>query len=116
MRGYCPVPAAGLATLLAERSLPGPRRVCVVDPAWRADAPEVDEEQWEYEAQQAAAAALDDPRGAVLAMDLALPGTPGIEDGWVEVPGPIAIDDVAAVLTADLAWYGVQELPALLAP
>ncbi len=114
MRGYCPLPAPALADLLADGTLPGPLRACVVDPDWRAGAPEVDEEQWEYEAQEAAAAALADPRGVVLAVDLTLPAATPVVDGWVDVPGPIALDAVAAVLTADLAWYGVQELPALL--
>jgi hypothetical protein len=114
MRAYCPVPAAGLAALLADGTLPGPVHACVVDPAWRAGDPEVDEEQWEFEAQEQAAGSLDDDRGAVLAVDVPAPA--GVEplDGWIDLPGPIVLGDVAAVLTTDLAWFGVQELPGLL--
>ena len=87
-----------------------------VDPAWRAGAPEVDEEEWEFEAQLAAAEALADlDGGVVLAVDV--PRSPtGPSRGrmgrpW---PGPVSRRDVAAVLTADLAWFGVQEIPGLL--
>jgi hypothetical protein len=85
----------------------------VVDPAWRAGAPEVDEEEWEYEAQGSAAQALPEAGGFVLAADIELPAA-APDDGWVEVPGPVARRDVAAVLDAELAWFGVQELDALL--
>jgi hypothetical protein len=113
MRAYAPVPAAALAVLLGDAALPGPLRACVVDPVWRAGSPEVDEESWEYEAQEQAAGALDGVRGAVLAVDVPdVIGEP--QDGWVWLPGPIALRDVAAVLTAELAWFGVQELPSLL--
>ena len=119
MRAYVPLAAVALAELVAARSLPGPFQACVVDPAWRAGAPDVDEEEWEFEAQQAAAARHarrnDGERtGAVLALDVELPSDAPIEDGGVEVPGPIALRDVAAVLDVELAWYGVQELRALL--
>ena len=36
------------------------------------------------------------------------------EDGWVSLTGPISRRDTAAVLTTDLAWFGVQEIPGLL--
>ena len=36
------------------------------------------------------------------------------EDGWVSLAGPISRRDTAAVLTTDLAWFGVQEIPGLL--
>ena len=36
------------------------------------------------------------------------------EDGWVTLAGPISRRDAAAVLTTDLAWFGVQEIPGLL--
>ena len=50
MRAYVPVGWAQLATLDAAGHLEGPLRGCAVDAAWRAGSPEVDEEQWEYEA------------------------------------------------------------------
>ena len=37
-----------------------------------------------------------------------------VEDGWLDLPGPVSRRDIAAVLTADLAWFGVQEIPGLL--
>lgn len=121
MRAYAPATWAQLAQLDDADLLPGPLRACAVDPAWRAAAPDVDEEQWEFEAQSAAAAALDaggdsagGPGGVVLALD-AEPG-PGaaMRDGWVDLAGPVRRDDLAAVLSADLAWYGVQEIGLLL--
>ncbi len=91
---------------------------CAVDPAWRAGAPDVDEEEWEFEAQLAAAEDLADlDGGVVLAVDVPEPDTPGrtrLEDGWVSLAGPISRRDTAAVLTTDLAWFGVQEIPGLL--
>ena len=51
--------------------------------------------------------------GVVLAADIEVSEeTPA--DGWVTVAGPIRRMDAAAVLTTDLAWYGVQEIPGLL--
>ena len=114
MRVYVPVGWAQLAALDAAGQLEGPLRGCAVDAAWRAGDPEVDEEQWEYEAQLSAAESLADPDGGVvLAVDVAEPGE-APEDGWLELPGPVSRRDIAAVLTADLAWFGVQEIPGLL--
>jgi hypothetical protein len=119
MRAYIPVGWAQLAALDAGGRLEGPLRACAVDPAWRAAAPEVDEEEWEFEAQLAAAEALADlDGGVVLAVDVpddegTEQGAP-FEDGWVDVPGPVTRRDVAAVLTTDLSWFGVQEIPGLL--
>lgn len=114
MRAYVPVGWGQLAALDAAGHLEGPLRGCAVDPAWRAGSPEVDEEQWEYEAQLAAAESLADPDGGVvLAVDVAEAGG-ALEDGWRDLPGPVSRRDIAAVLTADLAWFGVQEIPGLL--
>ena len=115
MRAYLPVGWADLAALQDAGVLPGPRHAVVVDPAWRAGAPEVGEEGWEFEAQSAAAAELPAGGGVVLAVDL--DPQPGAvpEDGRMRVAGPVRRADVAAVLTADLAWYGAQEIPELLA-
>ena len=114
MRAYVPVGWAQLATLDAAGHLEGPLRGCAVDAAWRAGSPEVDEEQWEYEAQLTAAESLADPDGGVvLAVDVEEDGG-GVEDGWLDLPGPVSRRDIAAVLTADLAWFGVQEIPGLL--
>ncbi len=106
-------------------------------PARRAGSPEVDEEEWEFEAQLAAAEALVDlDGGVVLAVDVPDPAAPdgagpdaaapdgagpdpaapdaAFDDGWVSVAGPVTRRQVAAVLTTDLAWFGVQEIPGLL--
>lgn len=131
MRAYVPIGWPQVEALRAQGQIAGPLRACVVDPAWRAGAPEVDEEEWEYEAQAAAAAALGGAAlggaalggaalgdaaggGVVLAVDVDGPGTPP-EDGWTELAGPVALRDVAAVLDAELAWFGVQEIDQLLA-
>lgn len=112
MRAYLPIDRVQLVALEADGTLPGPLRGCVVDPAWRAGDPAVDEEQWEYEAQALAVEGLLDAGGVVVAVDVTPDAAP--DDGWVVVPGPIRRADVLAVLDAELAWYGVQEIPALL--
>jgi hypothetical protein len=117
MRAYIPVGWEQLAAFDAAGRLEGPFRGCAVDPAWRAAGPEVDEEEWEFEAQLAAAEALADLEGGVvLAVDVPEPaGTDSsFEDGWVRLAGPISRRDTAAALTADLEWFGVQEIPGLL--
>jgi hypothetical protein len=117
MRAYIPVGWEQLAVFDAAGRLDGPVRGCAVDPQWRADDPEVDEEEWEFEAQLAAAAALADLEGGVvLAVDVPEPaGTDSpFEDGWVGLAGPITRRDTAAALTVDLEWFGVQEIPGLL--
>jgi hypothetical protein len=126
MRAYVPVSWAQLAELHAAAALPGPLAACTVDPGWRAGAPEVDEEEWEFEAQTLAAGALVEMGGGVvLALDLAdstdadpdgsAPDGSVPDDGWISVPGPIRRADLAAVLTEDLAWFGVQEIADLVA-
>lgn len=114
MRAYIPVSWGQLAAFHAHGGLDGPLRACVVDPVWRDAAPDVDEEQWEFEAQEAAAADVADlGGGVVLAADMDAPDT-APDDGWVTLDGPVGGSDTAAVLTTDLAWFGVQEIPELL--
>lgn len=116
MRVYVPATWSQLTYLQDEGALPGPLRGCAVDPRWRADAPDVDEEEWEYEAQLLAAAELTAESasgGMVLAVDLA--EELGVEDSWVVVPGPVLRRQVGALLDSGLAWYGLQELAGLLA-
>jgi hypothetical protein len=117
MRVYVPADWDRLATLQARGSVPGPLAGYAVDPGWRAGAPDVDEEEWEYVAAELAAESLALPgggRGLVLAVDLDEELTP-FDDGRVEVSGPVARRQVAAVLDAELAWFGLQELAELLA-
>lgn len=110
MRAYVPVSHQAATQLLATAELPGRLSAWVVDPAWRAGAPEVGEEEWEYEATGLAAAATPDG-GVILALDA---DVGAVEDGATEVTGPIRLSQVAAVLTEDLQWYAVQELAGLL--
>ncbi len=113
MRGYIPLTWAQAAVLAREGAVAAPLHACVVDPAWRREAVDVDEEMWEYEAQTMAAAALGDGGGVVVAVDL--PGAAQfIDDGWVSVDA-VQLRDAAALLDAELSWYGVQELDLLLA-
>jgi hypothetical protein len=112
MRTYLPIDREQLVVLHRDGALPGPLRGCAVDPAWRAGDPAADEEQWEYEAQSLAAESLPDGDGVVLAVDVEVDLAPA--EGWVVVPGPIRRADVAAVLSAELAWFAAQEIPALL--
>jgi hypothetical protein len=116
MRAYLPVARAQLAALQEQGQIDGPLRACTVDPQWRTGDPSVDEEEWEYEAQSLAAHALSeaagDESGVILAVDVGDGAHPA--DGWFVVDGPVRRTDVAAVLTADLAWFGVQEIPSLL--
>lgn len=115
-RVYVPVGWSQAERLSAEGVFEGPVRACAVDPRWRAGAPEVDEEEWEFEAQSQAADALTELGGGlVLALDVpeSVLG-PAAEDGWREVAGPVRRRDLAALLDADLGWYGVQELAQLL--
>ena len=92
MRAYIPVGWEQLAAFDSAGRLEGPLRGCAVDPSWRASDPEVDEEEWEFEAQLAAAEALADldGGGVVLAVDVTEPDAveadAGFEDGWVTLP------------------------------
>jgi hypothetical protein len=113
MRAYVPVTRVQLAAVQGS-GLDGPLRACAVDPLWRAGDPSVDEEQWEYEAQSLAAGVLPDRDGVVLAVEVADDLVDTLADGWLELPGPVRRTEVAAVLTAELAWFAVQEIPALL--
>lgn len=117
MRAYLPVSQARAGQLLEVGQLAGPVAVWAVDPQWRAGAPQVSEEEWEYEASLLAADNLPDPEGVILAVDIdaAASGQLALDDGRTTLPGPVLLAAVAAVLAADLAWYGVQELPDLIA-
>lgn len=114
MRVYVPLGWDELDELQREGVLPAGSRACAVDPAWRSGDPSTDEEQWEYEAQEAAAAALPRGGGVVLALDVELPDAPAMADGWFTLAAPISRLDLAAVLTEDLAWFAAQEVPILL--
>lgn len=114
MRAYIPVGWAQLAAFESAGQLEGPLRACAVDPSWRAGSPDVEEEEWEFEAQLGAAEDLADlDGGVVLAVDWTDPEAVP-QDGWVTLAGPVRRRDIAAVLTTDLAWFGVQEIPGLL--
>lgn len=115
MRAYVPIPWPDLAELSRTGQLPGPRTAVAVDPAWRAGAPSVTEEEWEYEAQSESAAALSAMGGGVvLALDV--PDAPAeLDDGRLVLPGPVERARVQALFTEDLAWFAVQEAPDLLA-
>ena len=119
MRAYLPVTWDQLREFDAAGLLAGPLRFCAVDPRWRSEAPEVDEEEWEFEAQLAAAQSLPDigdgAGGVVLALDVVAVDGP-LDDGWGSIGGPISRFEAAAVLTTDLEWFGVQEIPFLLDP
>ena len=115
MRAYLPVGWNQLAQLERTGELAAPLPGFAVDPAWRTGAPEVDEEEWEYEAQTLAADALPADGGVVLAIDWDRPTETGLTDGAFVVAGAVSRRHVAAVLGADLAWYGVQEIPVLFA-
>lgn len=112
MRAYIPVSSQAARRFLATGTLAGPNRAWVVDPLWRAGVPDVDEEVWEYEAAQLAADSLAGLAGVVLAAEVSQVGP--VADGATEVADQLARRDIAAVLTADMAWYGLQELGELL--
>lgn len=95
----------------------------------RAELPEADEEELEYAACGAAAhdaialVTAGQPRRVVLAADVTAEPVGNLSE--VRLSAPVALSDVAAVLVdaegatgdladEDLAWYAVQELPALL--
>jgi hypothetical protein len=114
MRVYLPISRTSLVALQTDGMLGGTHRACAVPAAWRAAEPQVDEEQWEFEAQSLAAEQLmASAGGVVLALDLSDPRTPG-DDGWLTVTEAVRRSQVAAVLTRDLAWYGLQEIGDLL--
>lgn len=115
MRVYLPVSRRSLAALQEDGVLGGTHRACAVSAAWRAAEPQVDEEQWEFEAQSLAAGELTSGSGGVvLAVDVSDTRTPD-DDGWLAVTEAVRRSQVAAVLTQDLAWYGIQEIGELLA-
>lgn len=113
MRAYAPLAWEQVAEFHAERAIRPPVRACAVDQAWRQAATDVDEEQWEYEAQAMAAESLGEAGGLVLAVDVPEPAVP-LADGWFELGEPVGRSQVAAILTGELAWFALQELPQLL--
>ncbi len=115
MRAYLPIGWPQLGDLHRVGELDAPLPGFAVDPQWRLGAPDVDEEEWEYEAQALAADALPENGGVVLAVDLDSTPSAGLRDGAFDMVDPVLRRHVAAVLDADLAWYGTQEIPALLA-
>lgn len=113
MRAYVPLAWDDVAVFHAEAAISPPVRACAVDQAWRQAATDVDEEQWEYEAQSMAAESLGEGGGLVLAVDVPQPGE-SLADGWFELGEPVGRSQVAAILTGELAWFALQELPQLL--
>lgn len=113
MRAYLPVGWAELEQLARSGGLPGPLVGWCVDPAWRSAAPDVTEEEWEYEAQELAAQDLGPTGGAVLAVEVGDPAATRT-DGRLQVSGAIRRTDVQAVFSRDLSWFGVQEIDDLL--
>ena len=115
MRVYVPVGRLQLEVLRGGRGLDGPLTGWAVDPGWRTGSPEVDEEQWEHEAQTEAAATLTElARGLVLAVDVPDEAVSDPDDGRVIIPGGVRWSQVGALLDRDLAWFGLQELDILL--
>jgi len=115
MRVYLPVGRPQLEVLRGGRGLDGPLTGWAVDPSWRTGSPEVDEEQWEHEAQLEAAAALAEPVGGmVLAVDVPDEEVSDPDDGRVVIPGGVRRSQAGALLDRDLSWFGLQELDSLL--
>jgi hypothetical protein len=138
VRIYVPTTLTGLAQFTVDGGVgPAPVRARAVTGWLRREWPEGDEEEWEYAALMAAAddsAGLvgkeDPPRRVVLAADV--PAVVESEDSTsVEVLTAFPMQLVQAVHAdtsdleraasydpeahGDLAWYGVQEIPDLLA-
>ncbi len=124
VRVYLPVGADQLATLVAQRRLPGPCRAHAVTDVLRADWPEGDEEAWEYAALMAAAADSGPGRRRVVAADVGavVECASADEPTRVEVPHDVVWKQVAAAHVDtedgagdddDLAWFATQEIPGL---
>lgn len=136
VRVYLPLVPAGLAALVTEGRLDGPRRAHAVTQALRAAWPDGDEEEWEYAALMAAGedswAARepgDRPRRHVVAADV--PSVEELDDAedptLVEVAADVPWKRVAAAHVDpadrpdgaeapddDLAWFATQEIADLL--
>lgn len=138
MRVYLPATLPGVARLLAVGRVAGPSAAHAVTPALRADHPDADLEELEYDALLAAAAEalplLDhDPTAArrrvVLAADVPDPSVtprPGAGPTAVLVGTDVPLDRIVSAHVdeagadphedPDLLWYATQELSDLLAP
>ncbi|HQR26155.1 MAG TPA: hypothetical protein PLP61_03850 [Nocardioides sp.] len=130
VRVFVPVSRADLQTLVTERRLPGPRLAHALTDALREAWPGVDQEEGEYAALMAAAAASralgsaeEGRRRRVLAVDAPDAVPTGSEDPTeVRIVGDVAWRDVAAAHVDladdaaeddDLAWFATQEIPDL---
>ncbi len=123
VRAFVPTDPAGLAILVAGGRLPAPLAAHAATEALRAAWPEADQEQAEYAALMAAAAASRTEPGArrhVLAVD-----TPRVSPGEEDDPTSVtlsvdlSLSDVAAAHVDlvegadgddDLAWFATQEI------
>ena len=133
VRCYVPLDAAQLTMLRDARHLPGPLPAATVTRTVREGAPGADEEEWEYAAQQAAAARLLAARAPVVlaAVDLVtelvdaerpdgafvqvahldLPRVAALHLGDDVVTGdPDALAGTSADEEIELSWYDTTEI------
>lgn len=129
VRVYVPLTSAGLAELVDQGRLTGPRTAHAVTDALRAAWPDTDEESWEYAAMLAAGEESwqlrtdqDRPRRLVLAADVPEVSVGGEELTAVRLSADIPLKRVASVhldtedvvgepdFDEDLAWFAVQEI------
>lgn len=126
-RVYLPTTFAALASCVAAGEVgPAPLAAHAVTEDLRVAWPDGSEEEWEYAALGAAAAACTDTRRVVIAADVRRVSRAEDTDDptAVTLEGPIPMGLVAAVqadLTEadaaaeeDLCWFAVQEIPDLL--
>lgn len=135
-RVYLPLTSGGLAALVADGRLEGPRRAHAVTQSLREAWPEGDQEEWEYAALMAAGddswAARgpgDRPRRHVVAADVPSveevgdPEDPTLVQIAADVPwkrvaaahvDPADHPEVEEPPADDLAWFATQEIADLL--
>lgn len=129
VRVYVPATSSELARLVADRTSPGPLPAHAVTGALVAEWSDADDEQWEYAALMAAAAASRDRRAEgdrsrryVLVADVPTAEAVAAEDPtqveiagleWTELAAAHVdlADDVAD--DEDLAWFATQEIDGL---